>query len=59
MVVPGAAVGDLAQLAMTGGSWSAVTAGLPAILPPLVALVVWPVVFWVLAARGFRWDPRH
>jgi hypothetical protein len=44
---------------MTGGSWSAVTAGLPAILPPLVALVVWPVVFWVLAARGFRWDPRH
>lgn len=59
MVVPGAAVGDLAQLAMTGGSWSAVTAGLPAILPPLVALEVWPVVFWVLAARGFRWDPRH
>jgi ABC-2 type transport system permease protein len=59
MVVPGAAIGDLAQLAMTGGSWSAATAGLPAILPALVALVGWPVLFGTLALGRFRWDPRH
>ena len=59
MIVPGAAVGDLTQLAMTGGAWSAGAAGLPAILPSLVALVVWPAVFGMFAARRFRWDPRH
>lgn len=59
MVVPGAAVGDLTQLAMTGGTWSAGAAGLPATLPPLVALVIWPAVFGMFAARRFRWDPRH
>jgi ABC-2 type transport system permease protein len=59
MVVPGAAMGDLTQLAMTGGSWGAGAAGLPAILPSLVALVVWPAVFGMFAARRFRWDPRH
>jgi ABC-2 type transport system permease protein len=59
MLAPGAAVGDLAQLAMTGGSWTAATAGLPAILPALVATVGWPVLFGTLALRRFRWDPRH
>jgi ABC-2 type transport system permease protein len=59
MVLPGAAVGDLVQLAMLGGSWSAAAGGLPAILPAIVALVVWPVLFGVFAARRFRWDPRH
>jgi ABC-2 type transport system permease protein len=59
VVIPGGAIGDLAQLAMMGGSWSPGIAGLPAILPTLVALVVWPVVFGVLALRRFRWDPRH
>jgi ABC-2 type transport system permease protein len=59
MVVPGAAVGDLTQLAMMGGSWSAGAAALPAILPSLVALVAWPAAFGVFATRRFHWDPRH
>jgi ABC-2 type transport system permease protein len=59
MVVPGAAVGDLTQLAMMGGSWSAGAAGVPAILPSLVALVAWPAAFGMFATRRFRWDPRH
>jgi ABC-2 type transport system permease protein len=59
MVVPGGAVGELAQLAMTGGSWAAGPAGLPAILPAAVALIAWPVLFGTLAARRFRWDPRN
>jgi ABC-2 type transport system permease protein len=58
-VVPGGALGDLAQLAMTGGSWAAGAAGLPAIMPPLAALVAWPLVLGAVALRRFRWDPRH
>jgi len=59
MVVPGAALGDLAQLAMTGGSWSGGTSGLPPILLSLVAIAGWPLLFGMLALRRFRWDPRH
>jgi ABC-2 type transport system permease protein len=59
VAVPGAAIGDLAQLAMTGGAWAPGVAGLPAVLPTLAAVVVWPVVFGVLALRRFRWDPRR
>lgn len=58
VALPGAAVGDLARLAFDGGTWDAGAAGLPAALPALVALVVWPVVFAVVARRRFRWDDR-
>jgi ABC-2 type transport system permease protein len=59
LAVPGAPVGHLTQLAMTGGTWAAGVGGLPAVVPSLVGLVVWPVVFGMLAGRWFRWDPRH
>ncbi|MCO1655399.1 ABC transporter permease [Pseudonocardia humida] len=58
-LVPGAAIGELAGYGLLGGAWGAGVAGLPAVLPALVALVVWPVVFGVLAKRSFRWDPRN
>ncbi len=57
--MPGAATGQLVQLAMTGATWSPGFAGLPVVLPSVVALVVWPVVFAGLALRRFRWDPRR
>jgi ABC-2 type transport system permease protein len=57
--VPGAAVGLLVRFAFLGGGWEAGAGGLPAIVPALVALVVWPVVFAVLARRSFRWEPRR
>jgi ABC-2 type transport system permease protein len=57
-LVPGAAIGELAGYGLAGGAWGPGLAGLPAVLPALVALVVWPVVFGVLAKRSFRWDPR-
>jgi hypothetical protein len=56
--VPGAAIGLLVRFAFLGGGWDA-TGGLPAMLPALVALVVWPVVFALLARRSFRWEPRR
>ncbi|TQM15998.1 ABC transporter permease [Pseudonocardia kunmingensis] len=59
VVVPGGAVGQLARLAMTGTTWEAALGGLPAVVPALIALVAWPVVFGVLAVRRFRWGPRH
>ncbi|WP_300014999.1 ABC transporter permease [Pseudonocardia sp.] len=58
VLVPGAPIGLLAQLAFTGGTWAPGLLGLPAALPGLLSLVVWPVVFTVLARRSFRWDPR-
>jgi ABC-2 type transport system permease protein len=58
VLVPGAPVGQLTQLAYVGGTWSPGLLGLPAAVPALVSLVVWPVLFGVLARRGFRWDPR-
>ncbi len=57
-LVPGAAIGELAGYGLAGGAWGPGLAGLPAVLPALVALVVWPVVFGLLARRSFRWDPR-
>jgi ABC-2 type transport system permease protein len=59
VAVPGAAVGQLTQLAMTGATWTPAVAGLPAALPALLASVVWPVVFGAFALRRFRWDPRQ
>lgn len=59
VVVPGAAVGQLTQLAMTGATWTPGIGGVPAVLPAFVATVAWPVVLGVLARRRFRWDPRH
>ena len=59
VAVPGAAIGQLSQLAMTGGTWAPALGGLPAVVPALLASVLWPVVFGVLAKRRFRWDPRH
>jgi hypothetical protein len=44
---------------MTGGALAPGVAGLPAVVPTLAAVVVWPVVFGVLALRRFRWDPRR
>lgn len=58
ILVPGAAVGQLMQLAYAGGTWAPGLAGLPAVLPAVVVLVGWPVVFAALARRWFRWDPR-
>jgi ABC-2 type transport system permease protein len=57
--VPGAAVGLLVRFAFLGGAWEPGAGGLPAVVPALVAVVVWPVVFAVLARRSFRWEPRH
>ena len=57
--VPGAAVGQLVQLAMTGATWPPGFAGIPMVVPALVGLVLWSVVFGLLAARNFRWDPRR
>lgn len=59
VLVPGAAVGELAQFGLVGGAWGPGAGGLPAILPALVAVVAWPVVFGVLARHSFRWDPRN
>ncbi|OZM82870.1 ABC transporter permease [Pseudonocardia sp. MH-G8] len=59
VAVPGAAVGRLAQLAMTGATWEPTLGGLPAVAPALVASIGWPVIFAALALRRFRWDPRH
>ncbi|WP_232661366.1 ABC transporter permease [Pseudonocardia sp. TRM90224] len=59
VVVPGAAMGTLVQIAMNGDMWVAGPGGLPAGLPSLVATVAWPIVFAVLASRNFKWDPRH
>lgn len=58
VAVPGAAVGQLTQLAMTGATWAPGLAGLPAAVPALLASVAWPVVFATFAVRRFRWDPR-
>lgn len=57
-LVPGAAIGELAGYGLAGGAWGPGLAGLPAVLPALVALVAWPVVFGALARRSFRWEPR-
>lgn len=59
VALPGAAVGQLVQLAMTGQTWTAGFGGVPVVLPSVVALLVWPVVFGMLAKRRFRWDPRR
>ncbi|MGH8965787.1 MAG: ABC transporter permease, partial [Actinomycetes bacterium] len=59
VVVPGATVGQLCRLAMTGGMWAPALGGLPAAVPALLATVLWPVVFGTLALRKFRWDPRR
>ncbi|WP_214370643.1 ABC transporter permease [Pseudonocardia sp. H11422] len=59
VAVPGAAIGQLTQLAYRGGTWASGVAGLPALLPAVAALLVWPALFGYLAARRFRWDPRR
>jgi ABC-2 type transport system permease protein len=57
--VPGGAVGMLVRSAFLGGAWDGGALGLPAVLPALVAAVVWPVVFAASARRWFRWEPRR
>ena len=59
VALPGAAIGQLSQLAFTGAAWSSGFAGVPVVLPSVVSLVVWTVVFGWVARRRFRWDPRH
>lgn len=58
-LVPGAAVGQLVQLSMTGDAWSPGFAGVPLVIPAVVGLVLWSVVFARLAVGKFRWDPRR
>lgn len=58
-LLPGAAIGSFVKFAMVGGMTDPGFAGLPSVVLPLVSLIVWPVVFAVLALRKFRWDPRH
>jgi ABC-2 type transport system permease protein len=59
IAVPGAAIGQLIELALVGGTWSAGPGGLPAVLPALVATVAWPVLFALFARSRFRWDVRR
>lgn len=59
MAVPGASVGRLTALAFRGGAWTVGTAGLPVVLPALLALAAWPLVFTGLATRYFRWQPHR
>jgi ABC-2 type transport system permease protein len=58
-LVPGAGIGQLIQLATTGGTWSAGLGGIPVVVLPVVGLAVWSVVFGWYAARRFRWDARR
>ena len=58
-LVPGAAVGQLVQLSVTGDTWSPGFAGIPLVVPAVVALALWSVGFGRLAVRRFRWDPRR
>lgn len=58
VLVPGAPIGLLTQLAFTGGTWAPGLLGLPAALPGILSLVAWTAAFTVLAQRRFRWDPR-
>jgi len=58
VALPGAAIGQFTGFAFSGDAWVAGLGGLPALLPGLAALLVWPVIFAVLARRRFRWDPR-
>ena len=58
VLVPGAPMGQLTQLAFSGSTWAPGLLGLPAVLPGLLSLVLWTVVFATLARRSFRWDPR-
>jgi len=58
-LVPRPAIGQLVQLAMTGETWSPGFAGLPVVVPALVGLVLWTVMFGRLAMRKFRWEPRR
>lgn len=58
VAIPGAAIGQLSGLAFAGQAWSSSVAGLPALLPALLALLVWPAVFAWAAARWFRWERR-
>lgn len=59
IVVPGAAIGQLVEMALFGGAWSAGLGGLPAVLPALVATVAWPVLFVLFARSRFRWHVRQ
>lgn len=58
LALPGAGVADLTRLAFTGGAWAAGPAGLPALLPAVLALAAWTAAFGWLARRRFRWDDR-
>jgi ABC-2 type transport system permease protein len=59
VAVPGAAVGDLTRLAFVGGTWTPEIGGIPAVVPAVVALAAWSLVFGLLARRYFRWEDRN
>jgi ABC-2 type transport system permease protein len=58
VLLPGAAVGQLVQLAMTGAAWEPGPAGLPTVLLSTTSLVGWTTVFGTFAMRNVRWRPR-
>lgn len=57
--IPGAGLGELCRLGFAGAAWASGPAGLPAAVPSLLSLTGWSVVFALLAARCFRWEPRR
>jgi ABC-2 type transport system permease protein len=59
LLVPGAGLGRLMALAGNGQTWAPDVAGLPAVVLPVVSLVLWTFVFGRLSRRWFRWDRRH
>jgi ABC-2 type transport system permease protein len=58
-LVPGAGIGQLAQMAMVGGAWSAGLGGVPMVVLPVLGLIGWSVALGMFATRRFRWDPRR
>lgn len=57
-LLPGISIGTFTQLAFAGDLWSPRFGGIPLAVPALIALVLWPTVFGVLAAKRFRWERR-
>jgi ABC-2 type transport system permease protein len=57
-LVPGLSIGTLTQLAFSGRVWSEKFAGVPLSLIATFTIVLWPIVFGLLAAKRFQWEQR-
>jgi len=57
-MLPGVSIDTFTQLAFSGSLWSPRVSGIPLAVPALNALVLWPVLFGILAAKRFRWEQR-